>query len=242
MKLTVIGCWGGFPAPGGATASYILEKDGFVLLIDAGSGSLSHVQQFVPMDELDAVIISHYHHDHVADIGVLQYGWLVDMYVTGRKNVLPIYGHTYDALAFEQLTSERTKGIAYDPDDSLHVGPFTIEFLETNHPVPCYGMRITGGGQTVVYTADTAYTDELASFAQGADLLIADCNLYAHQDGTHAGHMTSKECGIVARNAQVKELLLSHLPQFGSHDDLYKEAQKEYSGTIHLATLGFIWK
>ena len=242
MKLIVIGCWGGFPAPGGATSSYILEKDGFVLLIDVGSGSLSHVQRFVPMDELDAVIISHYHHDHVADVGVLQYGWLVDMYVTGRKNVLPIYGHTEDAVAFAQLTSERTKGIAYIPDDPLHVGPFTIEFLKTNHPVPCYGMRITDGVQTIVYTADTAYADELVPFARDADLLIADCNLYAHQDGTSAGHMTSQECGSVARNAHVKELLLSHLPQFGNHNDLYVEAQREFQGTIHLATLGFIWQ
>lgn len=242
MKLTVIGCWGGFPAPGGATASYILEKGGFVLLIDAGSGALSHMQRFVPMDALDAVIISHYHHDHVADIGVLQYGRLVDMYITGRKNVLPIYGHTHDTVAFEQLTSERTNGIAYHSNEMLHVGPFAIEFLEMDHPVPCYGMRITDGEQTIVYTADTAYTDALVPFAKGADLLIADCNLYADQDGVAAGHMTSKECGILATNAQVKELLLSHLPQFGNHDDLYKQAKNAYSGKVHLATLGFIWK
>lgn len=242
MKLTVIGCWGGFPAANGATASYILEKDGFVLIVDMGSGSLSNIQTFVPMDQFDAVLLSHYHHDHIADIGVLQYGWLVDMYVTGRKNKLPIYGHAFDQEAFTQLTSERTEGIVYHPEKTLEIGPFKIQFLKTKHPVPCFAMRITDGNKTIVYTADSAYTEDFIPFAKDADLLIADCNLYAHQDGAAAGHMTSRECGIIAKEACVRELLLSHLPQFGKHANLLIEAEKEFKGLIHLASKGFVWE
>lgn len=242
MKLTVIGCWGGFPAANGATASYILEKDGFALIVDMGSGALSNIQTFVAKDQIDAVLLSHYHHDHIADIGVLQYGWLVDMYVTGRKNVLPIYGHPFDAKEFAQLTSERTEGIAYDPQKSLDIGPFNIQFLETKHPVPCFAMRITDGKKTIVYTADSAYMENFVPFAEGADLLIADCNLYAHQNGSAAGHMTSTECGFIAQNASVKELLLSHLPQFGNHKDLLTEAEEKFGGIVHVATKGFMWE
>ncbi len=242
MKLTVIGCWGGFPAAGGATAAYILEKNGFVLIIDMGSGALSNIQSFVPMDKIDAVLLSHYHHDHVADIGVLQYGWLVDMYVTGRKNVLPIYGHTLDQQSFAQLTSERTEGIRYKPNEILTIGPFEVQFMRTKHPVPCFAMRITDGDKTIVYTADSAYTDAFIPFAKDANLLIADCNLYADQDGAAAGHMTSEECGMIAQKAHVHELMLSHLPQFGDHKNLLSEAAKVYKGEIHLAKKGFVWK
>lgn len=242
MKVTVIGCWGGFPAPGGASSSYIIEKDGFVLAIDMGSGALSQLQSVVAIDELDAVIVSHYHQDHIADIGVLQYAWLIDMYVNGGKNILPIYGHDEDQEAFDALTTERTKGVAYDPNETIRIGPFGINFLRTKHPVACFGMRITDGVDTIVYTADSAYVDDWASFAKGANVLIADCNLYANQDGSVAGHMTSKECGMVAHDAQVGELILSHLPQNGDLNDLITEAATQFKGPIQLATKGLTWE
>lgn len=242
MKVTVIGCWGGYPAPDGATSAYLLEKDGFTLLIDAGSGSLSKLQKYISPNELNAVILSHYHHDHVADIGVLQYARLVSYYITGKQNVLPIYGHAEDQEKFVSLTHEYTKGVEYNPEKQLEIGPFCITFLKTKHPVPCYGMRITDGKSTVVYTADTSYTDRWVPFARNADLLIADCNFYADQDGSNAGHMTSEECGTIAEQAKVKQLLLSHLPQYRERTQLVTEAKHYYQGSVNLAAEGFIWQ
>ncbi|MFC2949967.1 MBL fold metallo-hydrolase [Virgibacillus sediminis] len=242
MKLTVIGVWGGYPAPDGATSSYLLEKDDFSLLIDAGSGSLSKLQKYKQLDELDAVILSHYHQDHVADIGVLQYSRLVRSFVTGAKDVLPIYGHQEDREGFASLTHEYTKGIPYDPSDKLKIGPFEISFQKSIHPVPCYGMRISDGESVLVYTADTAYQPEWIPFANNADLLITDCNLYAEQDGSKAGHMTSREGGRIAEEAGARELLLSHLPQYGDNRQLVREAKEVYSGRTDLAKEGMVWE
>lgn len=242
MKLTVIGYWGGFPAPGSATSSYLLEKDGFSLLIDVGSGALSRLQQFKHVLDIDAVILSHYHHDHVADIGVLQYAWLVQSYVMGNKDVLPIYAHTEDREGFEKLTHEYTEGIAYNPSETLTVGPFQIDFLKTKHPVPCYGMRITDGEKVLVYTADTSFQEEWISFSRDADVLITDCNFYEEQDGSQAGHMTSKEGATIAREANVKELILSHLPQYGNRQELVGQAGKVFDGSIRLAEEGLTWE
>src|SRR5690625_5233608 len=82
MKITVIGHWGGYPAPNGATSSYMIEKDGFTLVVDLGSGALSKLQDYKHVNDIDAVILSHYHHDHVADVGVLQYARVVQSYLT----------------------------------------------------------------------------------------------------------------------------------------------------------------
>src|SRR5690625_2660784 len=112
MKVTIIGFWGGYPAAGGATSAYLVEEKDFKLLVDAGSGSLSKLQKYINISDLDAVIVSHYHHDHVADIGVLQYAKLVGSYVTGEKDILPIYGHTEDKQGFATLTHHYTKGVA----------------------------------------------------------------------------------------------------------------------------------
>ncbi|WP_100011424.1 MBL fold metallo-hydrolase [Lentibacillus sediminis] len=241
MKLTVLGFWGGYPAVNGATSSYLLEKDGFSLLIDAGSGSLSKLQNYCHVTELDAVILSHYHHDHVADIGVLQYARLVQSFVTNKKDILPIYGHTEDEQGFQQLTHEYTKGVEYNPEKQLDIGPFSITFLKTIHPVPCFGMRITDGEKVVVYTADTSYQNGWIQFAKDADLLITDCNFYAAQDGSGAGHMTSAEGGSIAEEADVKTLLLSHLPQYGEIHQLAEEAKQHFGGTVQLAEEGWTW-
>lgn len=242
MKVTVVGYWGGYPAKDGATSAYLLEHDNFTLLIDAGSGSLSKLQKYKAVSDLDAVILSHYHHDHIADIGVLQYARLIHYYVTESDTVLPIYGHTEDKEGFTSLTHNFTKGIAYQPEEALKVGPFTITFMKTKHPVPCYGMRISDGKSVLVYTADSSYTEDWVDFAKDSDLLIADCNYYAGQDGSKAGHMNSQEVGQIAGKANVKSLILSHLPQFGDRNQLLKEAGESYKGKLMLAEEGLTWE
>lgn len=242
MKLTVIGQWGGYPAPGGATSAYLVEKKGFSLLVDAGSGSLSILQNYKNVMDIDAVVLSHYHSDHIADIGVLQYAWLVNSFVTEHKEILPIYGHAEDQHGFESLTHKYTEGIAYDPNDTLEVGPFSITFMKTDHPVPCFGMRITDGDSTIVYTADTSYKQEWHDFAKNADLLITDCNFYDGQDGSKAGHMNSEDGATIAEQANVKELMLSHLPQYGNNNNLVEEAGNYFKGDIQLAQEGLVWE
>ncbi|MCP8968227.1 MBL fold metallo-hydrolase [Ectobacillus ponti] len=243
MKMTVIGFWGGYPEAGEATSGYLFEHEGFRLLVDCGSGVLAQVQKYVHPGDLDAVILSHYHHDHVADIGVLQYARLITS-VTGRDiPVLPIYGHLFDKSGFDRLTHEPyTKGTAYDPEAELSIGPFSLRFLQTAHPVSCFAMRITAGGKTVVYTADSSYLAGFMAFAKEADLFICECNMYADQDGKGAGHMNSTEAGIIAKEAGVGALLLTHLPHAGNVQDLAEQAGEVYEGRIDLAHSGYTWE
>lgn len=241
MKLTVIGYWGAYPAQGSATSCYMIEKDGFTCLLDMGSGALSRLQAYKQVQDIDAIVISHYHNDHIADVGVLQYSWLVQNSLHNTNKVLPIHGHMEDEDGFNKLTHHYTKGIAFDPEESLEVGPFTIRFMKTNHPVPCYAMRVSDGEKDFVYTADTSYKEEFISFSEGADLLVTDCNFYEDQDGSYAGHMNSKQCAEIAQKAQVPELILSHHPHFGDRQNLVTQAKKYYDGEVTLASEGLTW-
>ncbi len=63
MKMTVVGFWGGFPEAGEATSGYLFEHDGFRLLVDCGSGVLAQLQKYITPSDIDAVVLSHYHHD-----------------------------------------------------------------------------------------------------------------------------------------------------------------------------------
>ncbi|MEI3607834.1 MBL fold metallo-hydrolase [Pseudogracilibacillus sp. SE30717A] len=242
MKLTIIGYWGGYPAMDGASTMYLLEKDGFLLVIDVGSGGLVKFQKYRSITEIDAVLLSHYHADHIADIGVLQHARLIQSYITGEEKILPIYGHEEDEKEFEKLNHDYTEAIAYNPHNVLKVGPFFIRFLKTKHPVSCYGMRITDGTSTIIYTADSAFQEEWIKFSKDADLLLAECNFYAGQNASDAGHMTSEDVGTIAKEANVGEVILTHLPHFGNHEDLIKQAEEIYKGKISLAYEGKVWK
>jgi ribonuclease BN (tRNA processing enzyme) len=236
MKLTVIGFWGGYPKKNGASSGYLLEHNGFNLLLDCGSGILAKLQNVLQPEELDAVILSHYHPDHIADIGVLQHARLIQGLLGKKMDTLPIYGHHYDQSEFTKLTyKEITKGVPFDPAASLAVGPFKITFLKTDHPVPCYAMRIEAEGKVLIYTGDGSYKNELIDFCKNADLLLCECNFYGNQNGKQAGHMTSLEAGDLAQKAVVKQLCLTHLPHYGNTQELVNEALGKYTGIIKLA-------
>lgn len=239
MKLTVIGFWGGFPGKNEATSGYLLEENDFKLLIDCGSGVISQLQNYIQPEELDAVILSHYHSDHVTDIGALQYARLIKGYLGFTIPTLPIYGHKEDQEGFKKLTYNNiTKGFVFNPNNELEIGPFKITFLKTKHPVPCYAMRIVSASSTIVYTADTSFSEEFISFSKDADFLICECNLYAGMDGSKAGHMTSEDAGKLAHEADIKHLLLTHLPHFGDHQVLVEQAETFYKGPVTLASSG----
>jgi ribonuclease BN (tRNA processing enzyme) len=236
LKLTIIGHWGGYPKKNEASSGYLLEEQGFKLLIDCGSGVLSFLQEHIEAYDLDAAILSHYHPDHTADIGVLQHALLIQKYLGKYNKSLPFYAHKEDKQGFETLTyKDLMRGTAYNPDTALKVGPFTITFLRTKHPVPCYALRIEAGGKVLVYTADSAYQEAFIPFSKDADIFLCECNFYGDMDGSGAGHMNSLDSGRIAKDAGVKKLVLTHLPHYGDLNNLVKEASGIYNGEIILA-------
>lgn len=231
MKLTALGVWGGYPTRDAGTTSYLLQsEEGFNLLLDAGSRAVTELEHELSPNDLDAIILSHYHEDHIADLGALrQYRQLQ----TVKPQILPIYGHQENEYEFSKLSLENvSEGIAYDVENGTSVGPFDIQFLKTVHPVICYAMRIVerATGQVLIYTGDTGYFAELVDFSKDADILLAD--VYFFKDKVKmSNHLSSVEAGEIAAQANVKKLVLTHLPQVGDLQVLREEAQ-EAAGNI----------
>ncbi|WP_433748727.1 MBL fold metallo-hydrolase [Falsibacillus pallidus] len=239
MELTIIGHWGGYPKQNEASTGYLLTYEGYHLLIDCGSAVLSQLQNYIQPEMVDAAIISHYHPDHIADIGVLQHALLINKFLGKNNRNLSIYGHTEDEQAFLGLSfRDVTTGVAYDPSQPLNIGPFTIKFLKTIHPVPCYAMCIEAGGKKLVYTADSSFQESFIQFSENADVLLCECNFYGEMDGSSAGHMNSRDAGNIAAKAEVSKLILTHLPQYGDLNQLADEASEIFRGEVMLASAG----
>lgn len=239
MKLTVIGFWGGYPRVGEATTGYLLEVADKKILIDCGSAVVSQLQKFVDPLTLDALLLTHHHADHSADVGALQHAFIIQKALGKTKDIFPIYADKEGYKYFEDLTHTGvTKGMPIDVVNGLTLGDISVSFMRTVHPVPCLAMRFTYKGKSVVYTGDSSYTNDFVSFSKDADLLVVDCNFYKGMDGSKPGHMTSEEVATIAKEASVKKLLLSHLPHFGEHDQLVREAKGVFNGEVQLASTG----
>ncbi|WP_280769757.1 MBL fold metallo-hydrolase [Salipaludibacillus daqingensis] len=242
MKLTVIGFWGAYPEKNEATSCFLLEAENTKIILDCGSGAVSQLQNYVELKDIDAVILSHYHHDHVADMGVFTYSRVVDMNLNKTEQAIDIYAHREDELAFSKLAKPPyTNVLPYDSTSSVHVGPITISFQKTTHPVPCFAMKVTSTetDKTLVYTADTTFNETLIPFAMNSNLLIAETSFYADQSAESFGHMNSVDVANLAKQTKATSVLLSHLPHFGNHQQLVDEVSARFSGNVALAKTGY---
>ncbi|XKH49720.1 MBL fold metallo-hydrolase [Chryseomicrobium palamuruense] len=236
MKITTIGMWGGYPEKGEATSSFLVEQDGFSLIVDCGSAVLSTLLTMKDVHELDAFLISHYHPDHIADVGVLQHAAMIHKQLGNLHHPIPIYAHAQDSLEFSKLSYKGvTTGMELEAYASYSIGPFKVSTCPTVHPVYCLAFRIEVAGKAVVFTADTEWTDALVTFSQGANVLVSESNVYPQYAGKIQGHLTGQQAGLLAAQSGVERLVLTHLPQYGDREILVTEAKKEFSGPVELA-------
>jgi ribonuclease BN (tRNA processing enzyme) len=217
VRLTVVGCTGSMPGPGSPASCYLVEHDGFRLVLDLGNGAFGVLQRLIDPASIDAFYLSHLHADHCLDIAPLVV-WHRD---SGRAP-----GRLVPLLA--PVAAERRLALSYDADGDgltdvfdfvpvgagpLEIGPFSAELARTAHPAECYAIRLTAGGRSLVYTGDTGPCPEVVQLARGADVLLAEA---AHPDGDPAQppalHLTGRQAGEHAAAAGGGRLILTHVP------------------------------
>jgi ribonuclease BN (tRNA processing enzyme) len=241
MKLTIVGSAGTFPGPTSACASYLLEQDGFKLLLDIGNGSLGALQEVCGLLGPDAVVVSHLHGDHYLDL--ITYTYARRYHPDGAAPILPVYGpsdiHKAIAAAYhrdvEELLSSVYEINPVDSDRVVGIGPFEVDLRRVVHTVETYGMRISAGGRTIAYSADTGACDELVGLAQDVDLFLCEASYLDGDDNPTGIHLTGREAGEHATRADAKRLLLTHLVPWGDEPRTLAEAVANYSGDIHVA-------
>lgn len=233
MKLTIIGCDGAYPRANGATSAYLIEDKDTKVLLDCGSGSLSRIQNHIDLKDLNGLIISHYHADHIADLECIHYATMLETFSKLRCEPLVIYGPGQEQrLTYKSFCVGKT----YKKKDSFTIGSLTFTTHKNFHAVEGYSIKVTNEeGKTIVYTGDTAYYKELSIFSKKANILLAEASSYANEQGKVSGHMTSIEAATVAKEADVNTLIVTHLPHTGNNEDLVTEAKSVFHKEVLLA-------
>ncbi|UUX33606.1 MBL fold metallo-hydrolase [Fundicoccus culcitae] len=217
MELTVIGYHGGSAPADHATSSYLLKVDGFQLLLDCGAGTMSQLQKVADIDQIDHVLITHYHYDHFSDGGAFVYNRLVKKMLNPALNPLTIFTQEDGVISPTLKMGENSQLVYIDEDSQLSLEGMSIRFMVTTHPVKCLAVRIEKDAKVLVYTADSSLTAELIEFSMGADLLVTECSLYSGYSGAKSGHMNTEEVAELINRSGAKKTILSHLPIYGDH-------------------------
>jgi ribonuclease BN (tRNA processing enzyme) len=247
VKLTVLGCSGSLPGPDSPASGYLLEADGYKLVLDLGQGAFSALQRYAMPADVDAIVISHLHADHCIDltayIVALRYGGVgYRQRAAGER--IPLIGPTgtrdrigaaYDPLA-RKLGLQELFGFAGPTNGEF--GPFRLTFAPTNHPVPTSAVRVEQGGHSLVYSADTGESPELIRLAQGADLLLCEATFGPDEPYVPDLHLTGAQAGEHAEQAGVGRLVVTHVPPWCSREVAVEQAATTFGGAVEAATPG----
>ena len=240
MRMTVLGCWSPFPAPGEACLGYLLEHEGSRVLLECGNGVLGKLTLHTAIEELDAVVLSHFHSDHAGDALILRYGVRSLQRLGLRKGPLRVYAPGEPIEEFQRLHyQDALEPVAVGPGEKRDIGPFQFQFFSAQHPLPALSMRISAGGKTLAYTGDSGRSASLLTLAEQADVLVAEASLREEDDvELREGHLTGGQGGALAQEAGAKRLILTHFFPLFDAGKRQQEAQQYYAGPVEVARSG----
>lgn len=231
MKLTILGKYGPWPAADGACSGYLLEAGGRRLLLDCGSGVLSRLQSRCAIADLDAVVLSHLHSDHMGDMLVLRYAlpFLTGRGLLGGKLKVfmpPAPEGAADTLAEDTGFDARFVG----GESSLDFLGLRLSFFPVHHPFPCHAVRVEAEGKAFVYSGDLNTTPGFERFASGADLLLIDGCFPEAEWNERLPHLSAALAAGYGARAGAGRVVLTHMRPFTDEEALLREAAAAFPG------------
>ena len=244
--LTVLGSNGSAPTRTSPASGYLLRSADASVWMDAGTGTFMTLARIVDPGRLSAVVISHVHVDHCADLfglyAYLAYGPSgtipIPVYVPeGAAAHFSAFALAGEDHAFNQVFDLRTVGAG----STVDLAGMTASFGNAAHSVPGLVMRVESEGRSLAYSGDTGPGSDLPTLAAGADVLLCEATLAGERDGDfYPHHLTAGEAGALARTAGVERLLITHLPTGVAVDRALQESAATFGSGTAWAEPGMI--
>lgn len=248
MRLTVLGCSGSVPGPGSPASGYLVRAGVCSVVLDLGNGTLGALQREMDPFDIDALVLSHLHSDHCADVAALTV-YRRHHPQKPPRSPLPVHapGEAASRLA-AAYAPDLDERIGTDLSDiydlhpleprTVHVGPIALTATEVEHPCQTFALRLSYGGRSLVYSGDTGPCRALEELASGADLLLVEAS-WPHSERNPAGiHLSGREAGEAAARAGVGRLLLTHIPPWTDPEQVLDEARRAYCGPVEVVRAG----
>jgi ribonuclease BN (tRNA processing enzyme) len=261
--LTVLGCDGSYPGPGGAASGYLLRHRGTTLWLDAGAGTFANLQQVVDPGTVDAVVLSHEHPDHWSDVESFAVWALLNR--RPREGGIPVYAPRglrersyfadHGSLAWRET----------EASERVVIGQLACTFSQTDHgpttlavrvdttgdgppdrPATGPGGDVSGEGATtarhsLVYSADSGAGWSAQELGDDIGTLLCEASYTREREGSFQ-HLSGRQAATMAADAGVRTLILTHRWPTVSADALAAEADDVFGRPVHQAATGRIFE
>jgi ribonuclease BN (tRNA processing enzyme) len=265
-SLTVLGCDGSYPGPGGAASGYLVRGGGVTVWLDAGSGTFAALQRVADPGSVDAVVLSHEHPDHWSDVDSFAV-WLRDQ-APGRA--VPVYAppglrprsyFAHDAaLAWREVEPSwrvaihrRPHGRGAAPGPGTDAadpasGGLSLSFSATDHGPPTLAVRIDRLGEpgavddgwpALGYTADTGPDWSADELGPGIGVLLCEATYTSEHEGD-GRHLSGRQAGALAASAGLPRLVLTHRRPSTDPVALADEAGEAFGRPVEQAAPGLV--
>jgi ribonuclease BN (tRNA processing enzyme) len=260
VRITVLGKSPSWQDADGACSGYLIEEQGYRLLLDCGNGVFAKMRQFSEYVHIDAVVISHLHADHFLDLVPFSYA----LTYAPRQQPVPVdhwpgtphparpmlhappgaracFRRVVGAWGNDDLIENAFHLREYDPAGTVVAGPMTIRFQPVPHFVPTNAVEFTSNGTRFTFGADCSPNEELCTFAKDTDLLLIEATLPRPERTGLRGHLTPEEAGEHGRAAGARRLVLTHISDELDPDWAQAEAERAFGGPVELAYGGAVY-
>lgn len=256
MKLTILGSGASIANKYRVSSGFLLETKESSWIIDFGGGSFFRLVNDLNYDyvsKVDGVFISHPHVDHIVDLMWFMHSlynsanWADYRKRPQDKRTKPLYLHAYPRfkedykklrLMFPERVEKYEIPITEHGDDRFQTKDLKVTTRIVPH-VPEYftsiGFRIEADSKVLMYSGDSGYDKALVELAKDADLALIESSIFPNlyeEKGPLPNHLSALEAGKVAQEASAKKLVLTHLHDVATEEDLAKEAKKAFSGEV----------
>ena len=249
-RLIVLGSGTAVPRADRATSCYLVDDGaGTVLLVDCGPGALHRAAAAgYPLPALDAVLLTHVHPDHCADLVALQFA-LRSPLGEPRPRPLRVYGHEAVGLLVARLRNAWPEWLVPGPDRfelvEVEPGPVTLAGKTTAaafrvaHHASSLGWRLTlPDGFVLAFSGDATEGADLLALGREADLFVLEAAVPA--EAAVPGHLDPARSGRVAAACRARHLLLTHFYPEVLEQPIAALARQGFEGRLTLAQDGLV--
>lgn len=241
MKITFLGTGVAIPQKDRVQSGVLIEFGGKKVLFDCGGGILNRIfESGVLHTEIDTIVLSHLHLDHVADVMcLLKANWLcekLDAVIYGPVGTQEWLERLMDIYPYmKEKVDVEVREVAAGEGFELAQG-CNVRCADGIHSVPSLGYRIQYAGKTVVYSGDTEPCDSIMELAQDADMLIHECSFPL--DFPMTNHATPDMLRPYLEGSGISMVYLTHLyPHMQGHEEEALEYVKEkFEGEVNIAS------
>lgn len=216
IKIIPLGTVSPFCTEDANCPGYLIKYKNYNILLDCGNGITKRLDLLKDLENL-SIIITHYHIDHFGDLGTLQYASFCLHNLNLLENKIKIYLPKNDYLYNKKSIVERRETYSdyfdIENNKSIFIDDLKITFKDNHsHSIESFMVKLENKDFKIIYTSDIGKSNfiDLINFLRNADLLICESSYILKHNSNCSTHFTAHDAGVLAKESNCKELILTH--------------------------------